>query len=125
MCGVDAEGNTLKGAALIGLDGLGVWAKSAAFPEVSQDELQTLLGYMAGTIKNETGTFLLAGQKYMMINSGDAEVKTRGKCSGGGCSIMKTNSALVIGICTDPPVKTEVCTKLVETLGEYLLSVGY
>jgi hypothetical protein len=40
MCVVDAEGNTLKCAALVGKDDNSVWAKSADFPDFTEAEVR-------------------------------------------------------------------------------------
>lgn len=45
MCPVDADGNTLQSAALVGLDG-GIWAQSPDFPALTPAEALAMLGIL-------------------------------------------------------------------------------
>lgn len=123
MCVVNSDGDTLKSAALIGLDGNSVWASSPEFPEVSSEEIATIKSYLADPSSNK-GSFLIGGVKYMSLGSDDPETKIRGKCAGGGCAISLTGQTLVVGIWA-VPVTPSACNKIVETLAEYLISVEY
>jgi profilin len=146
MCPLDSEGTTLSSAALIGHDG-GVWAQSPSFPEITAEESSAIMT-MLSTGTSETGSFTIGGVKYFVLMSEDPENKIRGKCQGGGCAINKTGQTLVVGIwagkkclgmfvvqmilisitCTlshAEPIQPSACNRVVEALGEYLLSVNY
>lgn len=73
---------------------------------------------------NNPGAFVIGDVKYMVLGSEDPENKLRGKCKGGGCSISKTATALVIGIWAEP-IPPATCNKIVEALAEYLVGVSY
>lgn len=120
MCALDSEGRTLSGAALVGHDG-SVWAKSAAFPDLTVEQVQGILTILGG---NNTGSFTMGDVKYMVCMSEEPETKLRGKCKGGGCSVSKTGQTLVIGIWAEP-IPAASCNRVVEALAEYLFSVNY
>jgi len=122
MCPLDSEGTTLSSAALIGHDG-GVWAQSPSFPEITAEESSAIMT-MLSTGTSETGSFTIGGVKYFVLMSEDPENKIRGKCQGGGCAINKTGQTLVVGIWAEP-IQPSACNRVVEALGEYLLSVNY
>ncbi|KAF5828948.1 profilin-3 [Dunaliella salina] len=121
MCPLDEAGTTLSSAALAGLEDCSVWAQSPSFPGFSPEEIEAVKGIMDG--KNP-GSFTVGGVKYMVIMSEDPSTKLRGKCKGGGCSICKTNQALIVGIWQEP-VTASICNKIVEALYEYMISVDY
>ncbi|MEW5297224.1 MAG: hypothetical protein WDW36_000448 [Sanguina aurantia] len=118
MCPLNEDGKTLKAAAIIGQDG-GVWAQSDDCPEVTEAEVAIVLNAFDDI---STSTFLLAGDKYMRV-AGDDKV-IRGKIKGGGVTIAKTETALVMGIYEDP-IPAGTCNKVVESLGDYLMQQGY
>lgn len=60
---------------------------------------------------NNPGSFTVGGKKYMVLFSEDPATKLRGKCQGGGCSICKTNQALIVGIWAEP-VSASTCNKV-------------
>mmetsp|Transcript_10793 Transcript_10793/g.32084 ORF Transcript_10793/g.32084 Transcript_10793/m.32084 type:complete len:134 (+) Transcript_10793:110-511(+) len=122
MCPVDADGNTLQSAALVGLDG-GVWAQSPEFPALTQAEALAMAGILNDPDSNP-GSFTIGGTKYMVLMSEDPESKLRGKCQGGGCSVNKTVTCLVVGIWKEP-VPASACNRVVEALGEYLKDNNY
>lgn len=120
MCPVDAEGNTLTSAALVGHDG-GVWAHSAQFPSMSPEQVAVVMEIFNG---NNPGSFSIGDLRFMVLGSEDPSTKLRGKCKGGGCAISKTGQVLVVGIWMEP-VTGPACNKVVETLAEYLVGTGY
>jgi len=69
-------------------------------------------------------SFTIGGTKYMVLMSEDPESKLRGKCQGGGCSVNKTVTCLVVGIWKEP-VPASACNRVVEALGEYLKDNNY
>lgn len=113
----------LESAALLGHDG-SVWAQSPAFPSVTEEQAAVVMKTFSGTFP-EGGSFLLGDVKFMLVGSDDAETKLRGKCAGGGCSISKTTKALVVGIWAENRCQASKCNQVVETLGEYLVSVSF
>ena len=70
------------------------------------------------------GSFMIGDVKYMVIMSPEPTKILRGKCMGGGVEVYKTVQALVIGIWAEP-ITAQACTKVVQTLGEYLESINY
>jgi profilin len=113
--------HSLSAAAIIGHDG-NVWAQSATFPELKLEEIEKLLnGFEDISTLAQNGLFL-GGAKYMVLQ-GDPGIVIRGKKGPGGCTVRKTNSALVIGLYDEPCTPGE-CNIAVEKLGEYLSDQG-
>jgi profilin len=54
---------------------------------------------------------------------GEANSVIRGKKGPGGCTVKKTETALVIGVYA-PPVSPGDCSVVVENLGDYLAGQG-
>jgi profilin len=89
-------GGRLKHAAILGHDG-GVWAQSDDFPEITDEEMDTIMkGFDDSSVVAQNG-LRLGGEKYMMLAGEPGEV-LRGKKGSGGCTLKKTNAAVVIGI---------------------------
>eukprot|EP00967_Tisochrysis_lutea_P156230 scaffold314420_cov18-Tisochrysis_lutea.AAC.1 len=124
MCPLDEAGTTLSSAALAGLEDCSVWAQSPSFPGFSSEEVcpmlhktvpavvhQCMIEAVKGIMDGKNpGSFTVGGVKYMVIMSEDPSTKLRGKCKGGGCSICKTNQALIVGIWQEP-VTASICNK--------------
>lgn len=120
MAPLDAAGNTLSSAAILGLDG-GVWAQSADFPAPATDaETNTLLTAFDDTAVTSV---TLGGVKYMKT-SADGKV-LRCRKDKVGFIARKTVSAIVVGFYTEPNVNGGTCNKVVEALGDYLEDQGY
>ncbi|KAF8073198.1 SUD1 [Scenedesmus sp. PABB004] len=122
MVDLPNTGGKLTSSAIVGQDG-GVWAQSEAFPAVTPEQVAALMTGFASLEKDghagELGGkgIFLGDQKFQVV-PGD-ETVMRGKSTGGGCCIKKTNTALVIGIYNEP-VQPGECNVVVENLGDYL-----
>ncbi len=119
MAPLDSNGSTLTSAAILGLDG-SVWAKSEGFPEYSQEEFDKLIAAMAD---NSITAVNVDSAKYMKVSSDESVLRCRKEKS--GFIARKTTAALVIGFYEDPPVSGQVCNRVVEALGDYLVDEGY
>jgi len=116
------SGRTLDHAAICGLDG-GVWAQSASFPGLSDEEVGNILkGYGDISLLGEKGV-TIGGNKYMLIASDVEEGVIRGKNGPAGVVIKKTVSGLVIGM-HGSEVATGECSLVVEKLADYLKDQG-
>ncbi|CAN8271080.1 unnamed protein product [Cochlearia groenlandica] len=122
MCDVgDGQGHHLSAAAIVGHDG-SVWAQSANFPQVKEQEITEIMkdleepGHLA-----PTGMFL-GGLKYMVIQ-GEPNAVIRGRKGAGGITIKKTGQAMVFGLYEEPLTPGQ-CNMVVERLGDYLLEQG-
>lgn len=124
MCQLNDKGHTLTSAAIVGQDG-GVWAQSTDFPAIVPDQVDRIMYGFAETQKPDDpfSSFLIGDVKYY-VTQGEPQQVIRGKCQGGGVTVKRTNTALVVGIWKDPVTHGE-CNKVVETLGEYLVDTGY
>ena len=117
-----ASGHTLEHAAICGLDG-GIWAQSAGFPGLSDDECGNILkGFEDISILGEKGV-TIGGNKFMLIASDVEEGVIRGKNGPSGVVIKKTASGLVIGM-HGSDVATGECSMVVEKLADYLREQG-
>ncbi|GAB4813583.1 hypothetical protein N2152v2_000629 [Parachlorella kessleri] len=113
-------GGRLKAAAIVGKDG-GVWAQNNDFPDISADEVATLVRGLADS-SSLAGAIKFGGEKYMLVAGEPGEV-LRGKKGAGGVTIKATNGALVIGIYGEGVTPGE-CNVVVEQLGDYLKDQG-
>jgi profilin len=114
-------GGQLAHSAICGHDG-GIWAQSADFPGVSDEEASAIMkGFDDPSFIAQNGLHI-GGEKYMMIAGEPGEV-LRGKKGTCGCTIKKTDSAIVIGIYGEGVTPGE-CNVAVETLGDYLKDSG-
>ena len=117
-----ASGHTLDHAAICGLDG-GVWAQSASFPGLGDEECANLLkGFEDIGILGEKGV-TIGGNKFMLIASDVEEGVVRAKNGPSGVVIKKTVSGLVIGM-HGSNVTTGECSLVVEKLADYLRDQG-
>ncbi|KAG6541597.1 hypothetical protein Mapa_016990 [Marchantia paleacea] len=116
-----SPGHLLSSAAIIGQDG-NVWAQSADFPELQVDEIDKVVKGLVDSAQIAQHGLHLGGVKYMVIQGEPGQV-LRGKKGQGGVTIKKTNSALVIGLYTEPTTGGE-CNVVVERLGDYLYEQG-
>lgn len=89
-------GGQLLHAAIVGHDG-GIWAQSADFPAVSDEEVAAIIkGFDDAAAIGQSGLHL-GGDKYMVL-AGEPGKVIRGKKGPGGCTLYKTVSAIVVGI---------------------------
>ncbi|PNW77219.1 hypothetical protein CHLRE_10g427250v5 [Chlamydomonas reinhardtii] len=120
MCPVDSEGNTLDSAAILGLDGSSVWASSAAFQALNDEEARK---FVAAFDDVSIASVMLAGAKYLKT-SADGTI-FRGRKDKSGFVARKGAQCIIIGFYTDPPVSAQTCNKVVEALADYLADQGY
>ncbi|GBG73594.1 hypothetical protein CBR_g16936 [Chara braunii] len=125
MCALPS--GQLKSAGIIGLDGV-VWARSENFPDLSEAEVQSLIGGFKDEKTLSESGLKLGGVKYMLVQ-GDQGVVIRAKkgpglSPKGGATIKKTATALIIGLYEDP-VQHSDCNVVVEQLGDYLIQQSY
>lgn len=121
------HGGKLTSCAILGQDG-GVWAQSESFPAVSPEQVTAIMGGFASMESNGHagdlgGTGIRLGELKFQVAPGDASV-LRGRSLGGGCTIKRTSTALVVGI-YDEPVPAGDCNVIVENLGDYLMGMNY
>ncbi|EIE23052.1 Profilin/allergen [Coccomyxa subellipsoidea C-169] len=114
------NGGTLKSAAIVGLDG-GVWAQSADFPALGDDEVAKIVKGFTDPSVLATGGLYLGGVKYLSISPDPAVI--RGKKGQDGVTVKKTVSALVIGIYGEG-VQPADGNIVVENLADYLTNTG-
>eukprot|EP00695_Tsukubamonas_globosa_P000603 TRINITY_DN150_c0_g1_i1.p2 TRINITY_DN150_c0_g1~~TRINITY_DN150_c0_g1_i1.p2 ORF type:complete len:112 (+),score=58.24 TRINITY_DN150_c0_g1_i1:89-424(+) len=88
-----ATGHISRGA-ILGLDG-STWAISPSLT-IKPEELSHLLGGLADNNKFMASGIKLNGDKFMFLRADDRSVY--GKKGAAGVAIVKTNSAIIIGI---------------------------
>lgn len=121
------HGGKLSSAAIVGQDG-GVWAQSEGFPAITPDQIAAIMAGFASYEKSghagELGsTGIKLGEEKFQVVPGDDTV-LRGKSKGGGCTVRRSTTALVIGIWAEPVTPGD-CNVIVENLGDYLVGLGY
>ncbi|EJT99496.1 profilin [Dacryopinax primogenitus] len=110
----------IQRAAIIGQAG-GVWASSAGYT-LSPQEQQAVLRVFTDPSAAQASGVRLAGKKFFAVQVDDQHLY--GKQGAGGCTIVKTTQAVIIGE-YDPPTQGPEANLVVEKLGDYLRSVGY
>lgn len=120
------QGGKLTHAAIIGDDG-SIWAQSSEFPPVTPGQVHPIVAAIGDDeqVRTMGGRGLVFGESKFQIVSHDADRRViYGKSSAhGGCVVVKTNSALLVGIY--PSVSQGEAyhyNVVVENLGEYLSS---
>lgn len=121
------HGGKLKAAGILGQDG-GIWSQSSDFPAVTTDQVAAIMKGFSSIEKDGHagelgGTGILLGDLKFQVVPGDESV-IRGKAVGGGCTIKRTTTALVVGI-YEEPVTPGDCNIIVENLGDYLIGQQY
>jgi len=113
-----ADGH-VKHAAILGLDGE-IWAKTDAFDLSSDESVQFATNYTDvshfyanGIVIGKTKFFFLSGTDRVM----------RGKKSKEGIHCIKTESCIIIATYEEPVTPGHVAN-IVESCGEYLISLG-
>lgn len=104
--------------AIIGLDG-SVWAISSG---LSLPEAGTLVSAFADAAGVRAQGLTLAGRRHVVFKSDERSVY--GKAGKDGVVAVKTNQCVLVGFYKDPTQPGEA-TKIIEGLGDYLISVGY
>ncbi len=90
------SGGKLSSAAIIGHDG-GVFAQSPDFPEVSTDEMTSIMDGLDDPNRLAASGIRLGGTKYFLISNEVGE-QLRGHHKSGGILIIKTNTVMIVGI---------------------------
>ncbi|KAG0245832.1 profilin [Mortierella sp. GBAus27b] len=108
-------------AAIYGLNG-GAWASSAGYTPADAEIVKlnkafTDIGDIAAN------GIILEGQKYVFLRKPFDHVIYARK-DNTGIVAVKTNQAIILGFYDDPS-RAGDCNAVVESLGDYLISVGY
>ncbi|KAL1933750.1 hypothetical protein VTP01DRAFT_7840 [Rhizomucor pusillus] len=107
-------------AAIYGLNG-GQWAVSPGF-SLSSNEIQELKNGFTNADQVQASGVHVNGVKYLTLRADDRSIY--GKKGADGVCIVKTNQAILVGVYTEG-IQPGQCTKVVEGLADYLISVGY
>ncbi|KAI9282711.1 profilin [Sporodiniella umbellata] len=107
-------------AAIYGLNG-GVWATSAGF-QLQPEEIKEVIGGFSNPDPLLASGIHIANEKYFVIKADDRSLY--GKKNSEGVCIVKTTQAILVGTYKDG-IQPGNCTKIVEALADYLISVGY
>lgn len=107
-------------AAILGQKG-GVWATSSGFT-ISPQEQDAIVKAFTNAEKLRAEGIRLAGQKYFTISVEERTIQ--GKMKADGTVIVKTKQAILVAVYAGPIQAPEV-TPVVESLADYLISVGY
>ena len=121
------NGGKLTTGGIVGQDG-GVWAAAPDFPDVTPEQVTAIMAGFASIEKDGHagelgGTGIRLGAEKFQVAPGD-ETVLRGKSAGGGCTIKRTGTALVVGIYKEP-VQPGDCNVIVENLGDYLIGLQF
>jgi profilin len=107
-------------AAILGLQG-GVWASSPGVT-ISPQQQDAIVKAFTNADKLQAGGIHLADQKYFTISVVGRTIQ--GKKGADGVVIVKTKQAVLVAVYVGP-VQAPEATSVVETLADYLISVGY
>ncbi|KAI0916192.1 hypothetical protein AcW1_009968 [Taiwanofungus camphoratus] len=107
-------------AAIIGLAG-GVWASSPGYT-LSTDEQKKIVASFNDPSSAQASGIRLAGQKFFTLQANERSIY--GKKAADGCVLVKTKQAVLVTEYVAPLQAAET-TPVVESLADYLISVGY
>ncbi|KAJ8654944.1 hypothetical protein O0I10_009340 [Lichtheimia ornata] len=107
-------------AAIYGTNGA-QWAASPGF-QLSAPEVQEIISGYANPADLPAKGIHINGVKYFVIKSDDRSIY--GKKNADGVCIVKTTQAILVGLYKEG-IQPGNCTKVVEGLADYLISVGY
>jgi len=107
-------------AAILGLAG-GVWATSAGF-NLSAQEQATIIKAHNDLDGTQAHGIRAGGQKYFTLQADERSIY--GKKSADGILIVKTKQAVLVAI-YEAPLQAPEVTPIVESLADYLISVGF
>ncbi len=91
------SGGKLSSAAIIGHDG-GVFAQSPDFPEVSTDEMTSIMDGLDDPNRLAASGIRLGGTKYFLVPSEECDQLRGRHKSGGILIIIKTITVMIVGI---------------------------
>jgi len=118
--------NQLMGSGLVeeaiiaGHDGT-IWAKSESV-KPTPDELSQLSNSFDDQSKLAVSGLYIGGEKYVYLSGTDKVIRCKKGKS--GLHAMKTQQAVLVALFTEPVQHPQIAN-IVETLGEYLISVQY
>jgi len=107
-------------AAILGQQG-GVWATSAGYALSPQEQKDILASY-ADLGKTQVSGLRLAGQKFFTLQANERSIYL--KKGGDGAIVVKTKQGVLVAEYT-APIQAPEATPIVESLADYLISVGY
>ncbi|KAI7862862.1 profilin [Spinellus fusiger] len=112
-------GHVTKGA-IFGLNGA-QWSATPGF-EVNASEIKEIIAGFTNSDQAITHGIHVCGVKYLTLKADDRSIY--GKKGSDGICIVKTGQAVLIGLYAEG-IQPGACTKVVEGLADYLISVGY
>ncbi|KAF7313910.1 Profilin [Mycena chlorophos] len=107
-------------AAILGLQG-GVWASSAGY-NLSTDEQKAIIAAFTDPVSAQSNGLRLQGVKFFTTKADERVI--HGKKGGDGYTIVKTKQAVLVAEYVAPTQAAEA-GPVVESLGDYLVGVGY
>ncbi|KAM5532122.1 hypothetical protein V8D89_014215 [Ganoderma adspersum] len=107
-------------AAIIGLQG-GIWASSPGYTLSAEEQKAAVQAFDNPDNVLATGV-RLGGQKFFAIQANPRSVYT--KKQGDGAVLVKTKQAVLVAEYI-APIQAPETTSVVESLADYLISVGY
>ncbi|KDQ55527.1 hypothetical protein JAAARDRAFT_37543 [Jaapia argillacea MUCL 33604] len=107
-------------AVILGQKG-GVWATSSGF-NLSASEQQKIVGAFANPDNARASGVTASGVKYLVLQVTDRSIY--GKKAADGIVIVKTVQAVLVAV-YNAPIQGQECISVVESLADYLISVGY
>ncbi|KAI7889314.1 profilin [Mucor mucedo] len=108
-------------AGIYGLNGGGVWAASSGFT-VQANEIQEIISGFTKADHILASGIHINGTKYLTLSANERSIY--GKKGSTGVCIVKTTQAVLVAL-YDDKIQPGACTKVVESLADYLISVGY
>lgn len=107
-------------AAILGQEG-GVWATSKNY-QLSPQEQTTILTAHNNPDATQANGIRLANTKFFTLSADPRSIY--GKKGADGCLLVKSKRAIIVAEYTTPNQHSEAAT-VVESLADYLISVGY
>ncbi|ORZ21979.1 profilin [Absidia repens] len=108
-------------AAIYGLNGA-KWASSPDF-ELSATEVNAAIAGFADPASVQGTGLHISGVKYLTLRADERSIYVKKSAHGGAC-LVKTGQAILVGLYKEG-MQAGSCTKVVEGLADYLISVGY
>ncbi|KAI7879733.1 Profilin/allergen [Lichtheimia hyalospora FSU 10163] len=107
-------------AAIYGHNG-SQWAVSPGF-QLKAEEVQEIVNGFTNPDGIRASGVHANGVKYFVLRADERSIY--GKKNADGICLVKTNQAVLVGVYTEG-IQPGMCTKVVEGLADYLISVGY